>query len=235
MNLLLEQERRHLACEIHDELNGMFVAVRLKLEYTKNRLIPLPPQIRGGITDNISEAMQLVNEGCEIAHRIRHRLTPEAIEIVGLQGSTDNLIDNYNKLKTPCYFSITYQTKIPDLGPQVEIELYRIIQECLTNVVRHAAANAAYVKVFSQIIHKKEHLMILIRDDGGGFDQRRPVNGVGLSLIRERVYGIGATLHLISTIGHGTTVEIGLPIPTLQSHPPASRTTMINGEAKINL
>jgi signal transduction histidine kinase len=86
--------------------------------------------------------------------------------------------------------------------------VFRMVQEALTNVMRHASAQRAEVSV-----EIAENVEILVRDDGLGFDRTTPTSGVGLIGMRERAGALGGTLHVMSQRGAGTSVRLILPIP----------------------
>ena len=104
-----------------------------------------------------------------------------------------------------------YSGDLDNLSDALRITAYRVVQECLTNISRHAAAHEATLQVECATDAAGSKLTIAVEDDGKGFDPERS-EGFGLSGMRERVQGLGGTFELESSIGNGTRIAVRIPV-----------------------
>jgi len=207
-----ESERRRIAAELHDSIGQSLAMI-------KNRIV----QSAENITDEntrqqlnliTAQTTQTIGEVREISYNLR----PYLLENLGLTKAVKSLL---NKIAETGQIKI--QIKLDDVDdlfePDAEMSIYRIIQENLTNILKHAAATEAQV-----LLKKSErNLTILISDDGNGFDPKAANNkvydkgGFGLLGISERVKMLGGTQEIESEIGGGTNVLIKIPLPQKSS------------------
>ncbi|MEZ5425512.1 MAG: two-component regulator propeller domain-containing protein [Pyrinomonadaceae bacterium] len=203
-----ESERRRIAAELHD-------SVGQSLAMIKNRVVQSSESIADKKTkqqlDLITEqTTQTIGEVREISYNLR----PYLLENLGLTRAVKSLL---NKVAETGQIKI--QTELDDVDDlfdaEAEMSIYRIIQENLTNILKHAEANEVQV-----LLKKSErNLTILISDDGKGFDINAVNNkdfekgGFGLLGISERVKMLGGTQEIESDIGEGTNVLIKIPLP----------------------
>lgn len=203
-NEMLEEEIKRIAHAVHDDAGQSLVAVHLALA-----------DLACGLgTEKQRQAAridQLVNEVEERLRHYSHELRPTALDDLGWVAAIRSLARTVSKrAKLP----VKVKTGVlKRLSGAVEIALYRIVQEVLTNTTKHAKARCVSIEVF----RKAGHLCCVIQDDGVGFDvlavranhQRR---GLGLLGIQERANSIGALLSIESAPGRGTRVQIRLPM-----------------------
>ncbi len=207
-----ESERRRIAAELHDSIGQSLAMI-------KNRVV----QSAENVTDEktrqqldliTAQTTQTIGEVREISYNLR----PYLLENLGLTKAVKSLL---NKIAETGQIKI--QIKLDDVDdlfePDAEMSIYRIIQENLTNILKHAAATEAQV-----LLKKSErNLTILISDDGKGFDSKAANNkdydkgGFGLLGISERVKMLGGTQEIESEIGGGTNVLIKIPLPQKSS------------------
>ena len=114
------------------------------------------------------------------------------------------------------FCSFEHGERLPELSPDINISVFRIVQEALTNVVKHAEARNVSVRLFASGSH--DALVLEIEDDGCGFDAARARRGLGLVGIEERVRAIGGSLRLAAAPGRGTRFEIIIPFKQEKSH-----------------
>lgn len=214
MNTLLEQERQHTSREIHDQLNALLVTIRLGLERLQKNIQKMaPPDPRLQETQNqITEILERVTQGYALARGIIHRLRPEVIDALGLRGALEEMIQSYNRLHTSCQFEYTFSLDVPDLGDEANIAIYRIVQEALTNVVKHAHATQVNVSVERQTKNGRDHVSISIEDNGLSFNPQRAVSGIGILSMRERARGLGGELKIMASPQSGTRVHAVIPV-----------------------
>jgi PAS domain S-box-containing protein len=201
-----EDERMRIARELHDELGQQMTALRLTLETLGAGAIDRP-DLRAQIETLQEMAQQL---DADVAFRVRG-IRPAILETRGLVAALREYGDNWSQhfgLPLRLHTNVTGDDRLP---PEVEGTMYRIMQEALNNVAKHA--RAGHVDVALE--RHADHLSLIVEDDGVGFD---PLNapdgthGLGLIGMRERAAIIGADLQIESAIDRGTTVFVRVPI-----------------------
>jgi two-component system sensor histidine kinase UhpB len=182
-----EAERARIARELHDEIGQSLTAAML--------------QIDRGQTD---EAREVVRASLEDVREIARRMRPEALDDLGLVSAVAALTLDVSQ-RTGLLVERELDPGLPDLSPEEELVVYRVAQESLTNVARHATARRAWVS----LRHAPAGLTLEVRDDGHGFEPAEAA-GTGLRGMRERALLVGAALEVESGDG-GTTVRLTLP------------------------
>ena len=204
--LAQEDERRRIARELHDQLGQQLTALRLTLEMVKAQSAGRN-ELRVQIETLEALALQLDQE---VAFRV-WELRPTVLEELGLQQALTNYVGNWSK-----HFGIraqlhTGQSTSERLTSEAETMMYRLAQEALNNVAKHARAD--HVDVVLE--RSSEHLSLIVEDNGVGFDvATAEADGHGLGLIgmRERAALVGADLQIESTPGRGPTVIVRAPV-----------------------
>ncbi|MES2048483.1 MAG: ATP-binding protein, partial [Pseudomonadota bacterium] len=135
---------------------------------------------------------------------------PEVLDMLGLQGAIEEMLRYFNTEPSTCRFELKAAGDFSRLENELAISAYRIIQEALSNVVKHAGATQVDISI---AIHQEENqLGIDINDNGRGFDTDALSSGIGITGMRERVYAFDGTFKLTSTAGSGTRLAITLPL-----------------------
>jgi two-component system, NarL family, sensor histidine kinase UhpB len=193
-----ESERLRSARELHDEVGQKLTAVLLQLDSVSH----------GGTT--LEEAREGVREGLEDVRFIARRLRPEALDHLGLSSALAALT---NKLRGASGVTIerSIDPSLPALPSDVELVVYRVAQEALTNVVRHAGCDHA--RLLLRRVGGGVELEVL--DAGRGFDAAGATEGAGIRGMRERALLLGAQLEIWSAPGSGTSVRLKCPAPPL--------------------
>jgi two-component system, NarL family, sensor histidine kinase UhpB len=198
-----EEERRRLARDLHDEVNQSLTAILLRLE----ALAQANPGVNTG---EVTELKRLVNQAMEELLTLARQLRPTALDDHGLMPAIETQLKRF-AARTGVEVKIESQGDPDTLPEDVQTAVYRILQEALANVGRHAAATAVSVEIDAH----DGHLEMRVRDDGAGFDPgalaRRangdgPGAGLGLSGMAERARLAGGELDVRSAPGGGTTV-----------------------------
>jgi two-component system, NarL family, sensor histidine kinase UhpB len=195
-----EGERLRIAQELHDEVGQRLTAVMLQLDDLSRR--------PGGPT--LGEAREGVRESLEEVRFIARRLRPEALDHLGLPSALAALT---NSLRGPSGITIqrSIDPSLPVLSADVELVIYRVAQEALTNVVRHAGCDEA--RLLLGRVGGGVELEVL--DAGRGFDAAVAAEGAGIRGMRERALLVGAQLEVWSSPGIGTSVRLRCPVPAL--------------------
>jgi two-component system sensor histidine kinase UhpB len=148
-----------------------------------------------------------VRESLDDVRRIARELRPEALDDLGLVNALIALCSRFDAQDGP-RIRRELPGKLPPLSPDVELVIYRVAQEGLTNVMRHASATTATLSIQASA----ERLVLSVRDDGRGMPRDVPRDTSGISGMRERAMLIGARLEIESDPAGGTTVQLIVPI-----------------------
>ncbi|VTU19885.1 Signal transduction histidine-protein kinase/phosphatase DegS [Variovorax sp. SRS16] len=210
-NRRLEEERRRIALEIHDSMNSALIVVRLKAQHIEH--LAAIGVLSEGAKD-IRQCAKDIAGSVEVlyasARAIAKQLRPEVIDMLGLLGALAELIRSYDEIHPDCRFVLAAPRALPELHGDDAITAYRLVQESLSNVVKHSNATSVHVDVKWQA-HRSAIVMKII-DNGVGFDpDASPEGGLGLIGMRERVLGVGGTMDLQAAKGSGTSVTFVVP------------------------
>jgi len=195
-----EEERSRLARDLHDGVGGLLSGVKLSMSNMKGNVF-LSEENAESFNNVILQLDQSIAE----LRRVSHNMMPEALIKYGLKEALENYCENINvsgKIK------VRLQTYGMDkrMEQSTEIIIYRMIQELLNNVIKHADAK----NVLIQLIRKDDHFNLTVEDDGKGFDVNEIENkrGAGLSNIKARAEYLNGNVDIVSKKGEGTSVNI---------------------------
>ena len=210
VNSIIEDERKSIAVEIHDELNASLIAVRLEAQSiamlaTKAPAGPEAEGIRAKAQAITKLALDLYANG----RRLVRRLRPEVLDMLGLHGAVEEMLRHYDS-GSGCRFAFHSEGDFSRLGNELAISAYRIVQEALSNVMKHAGASFAQVSLV--LDEEQDVLRIMVEDDGQGFEPALRSEGIGIIGMRERVYALRGAIAVHSAPQRGTTVAITLPL-----------------------
>lgn len=201
-----EEERRHLARELHDESGAMLTALQLCLQMATSNVQPGNESARS----EIQGASQIATELSDKMRQISTSLLPGVLDDLGLVAAVHWFIDRYGRQTGIDIQFFTDMSTDDRLSSQVEVIAYRIIQEALTNVARHAETSSATV-----LIDRADgSLVVHIIDDGCGFDPQDVAvrNRLGLHGMRERCLLVKGSLTVTSAPGEGTRISAIIPV-----------------------
>lgn len=200
----VEQERRYLARELHDELAQLLTALRIDLGWLRRKF----DASQSALTQRTLAMSEIVERIQSAVKRIAATLRPKILDERGLIPAIEALIREFSeRTGIPCRFSHRpEELAVPD--PQITM-LYRIAQEGLTNIVKHAQADEVTVL----LEETPKDIALSIRDNGKGLSEadQRKSNSFGLIGMRERVAAIHGTLSITSSANHGTLIMVRLP------------------------
>lgn len=200
-----EEERKFISQEIHDDFGQLLIALKIYLVHNMADLMEQYPKLQ-----QLTVGLKVkINEIIEKARKLSHKLAPPNLKYVGLSKAVRELVDTINVEKKLSIKFSHRMLKDVDLGGK-DIVLYRIIQEALSNIVKHAQAKNAEVS----LQYKKGKVYLRIKDDGKGFDPksfRKSSKSLGLSLMRERSRSAGGILQVKSAPGLGTQIRLNFP------------------------
>lgn len=205
-----EEERRRISRELHDELSQALTALKINLEVAQ-RVLPSDASAR--LQHALHEATGLAIQTLETARNLSLELHPAILDDLGLISALHWEVDRYEQRTGQEVHFKAEPLKI-SLEPEVELTVYRIITEALTNVARHAQAR--HVSIFLQV--QEQWLQAQVEDDGLGFDVGSRLaapagrQSLGLVSMRERAGLLGGELNVSSRPGQGTRVSLRLPL-----------------------
>jgi PAS domain S-box-containing protein len=204
-----EQERRRVARELHDELGQALTVLKINLVAIEERLSPKQRHLKA----NCEQMLSYIDTVIENVRRLSWDLSPSSLEDLGLSSALGYLVDETCR-NHQMQSAVVMDEIDPLFSPDTQINIYRIFQESLTNVVKHARASLVSVRV------KRENgkVSFMIGDNGRGFDLKRAISrqaarrSLGLTAMNERALMANGSLQISSRKGQGTTIKFTIPI-----------------------
>lgn len=189
-----EDERRRLARELHDEIAQLLTVIQMSLHH-----IDLD-------TPELRQANRLLVKTQEEIHRIIYDLRPSLLDDLGLASAMKSYADGHLK-KQGVNVSLEIEEGLPS-RPEVETVIFRIYQELITNILRHAGADHVSIELY----RRDDTLVLAVEDDGHGFDPEAKFEGAGITGMRERAALLNGTIQFDSEAGQGTHVVVEIPL-----------------------
>lgn len=204
----LEEERRAIARELHDELGQCVTAIK-----TIGTAIAAREQNnRNETRDNARTIVEVASHIYDVVHAMIRQLRPSALDHLGLNDAVAELVAQYRRQHPQLAIELTSEEGLNNFDENVNITVYRVIQECLTNAVKHADATHVNVGLALQA-GAPDRLQIRVSDDGKGMDSELAESQrFGIVGIRERVQAFGGDVRFESDPGAGTTIVATLPL-----------------------
>jgi signal transduction histidine kinase len=205
LNHTLEEEAKRIAHALHDEAGGILAAARIQLDMATQ---DLPPAALA----QLEVVRRLLDETGERLRHLSHELRPAVLDDLGLRKALDFLAQGISQ-RTGIKATVVGELRDRPAAA-VELAVYRVVQEALSNAVRHAG-KVSWLTV--RLRRQRGALHCVIQDDGAGFDVEATLGdksraGLGLLGMRERVHAVGGSLNIRSAPQEGTAVEILIPL-----------------------
>lgn len=203
LQALSEREKSELARKLHDELGGLLTAAKMDLSWLQSRLEGEAIQAR------LSQLGGVLDEAMDLKRRVVEELRPSLLDHFGLPTAVRAYVES-----TCAKAGLTLTTKIEhtceSMSKEAAIALFRVVQEGLSNIMRHARATTVKLEMTGD----ERHCAVMLADDGQGFDARSPQFrwSHGLMGMRQRAEALGGTLNVDSRVGGGTTLTIEVPV-----------------------
>jgi signal transduction histidine kinase len=199
-----EDERGHLARELHDELGALLTAAKLDVARIKSRLGVITPEA----AERIQHLIETLNSGIALKRRIVEDLRPSSLSHLGLVASLEILAREFEDRSG---LDIITDLEMVEIGGSAQLTVYRLVQESLTNMGKYAEATHAEISLHSF----DSYITVEVKDDGKGFDSMKVGSAShGLAGMRHRVEAAGGRLTVVSSPGEGTRIFAVLPKPT---------------------
>ncbi len=201
-----EEERKHLARELHDELGQCLTAIQADAELIRD----VAHNDRRVVTSAVA-IMDVSSRVYDVVHSMMHRLRPGILDNLGLVEALKDEIEAWKARNPATLCNFDYPNEQQLFDERTSITLYRIVQECLTNIAKHAQASTVSI----ELLETSENLLLKVIDDGAGFSLDTHLQtvgkGLGLTGMRERVNLLEGKMLLDSAPGKGTSIVISVP------------------------
>jgi len=199
-----EREKALLARELHDSLGGILTPAKMDLAWLESRLGSEPQY-----TERMKRLNTLIDQGIDLKRRIIENLRPSLLDHLGLASALQWYVDDTCRAaRLDCKMRIS--ERLERLPGDLEIAVFRLVQECLANTIKHAGAKAVELAVD----RADDGLRVCISDDGVGIadlDHARSMSH-GIAGMMQRMRSVGGTFDLVTHPGHGTRIEVFVPL-----------------------
>jgi len=207
----LEEERRNIARELHDELGQCVTAIKTMGTAIANRREGIPEETRRNAGTIVSVASHIY----DVVHGIIRQLRPSALDHLGLSEALREAVTTFQARHPNIKTELNLGPRIDGSGEDVNITVYRIVQECLTNVARHSQATRVAISVSRESVHgRNDTLRVRVQDNGKGLPKADAMAArrFGLMGMRERVQALDGQLEISGKPGEGVLVEAVVPL-----------------------
>lgn len=197
-----EKERQQIGMELHDNVNQILSASKLYLGMAedladnRDKFLQMSDTVRSYINNAITEIRKL-----------SHQLAPSFFKDISLNEVIQSLMVNMEEAQ-PFKIHLSIDEKANKISKEIQVNLYRIIQEQLTNITKHANASHCWIEISTE----KDQVVLSVRDDGQGFQPRKVKSGIGLENIKRRTKVFSGDFNLISAPGKGCEVRVSIPL-----------------------
>lgn len=200
----IEEARKALAQDLHDEFGQTLAALHLEAESLMNAM-PVELQEQRNRIDDLVDLIETLGDKIR---SISSDLRPDLLDDLGLVPTLRWYIDEFSTHRQDLHIDFQAVGFRKRFSSEIELALYRVFQEALNNVIKHARAARFNVT----LTYSHPNIIFILKDNGIGFDQERSTDGIGLLGMRERVVSAGGAIAIISGKGKGTTIRVELPV-----------------------
>ena len=216
-----ENERRHLARELHDELGQCITAIQADASIISERAPACDPHV----ATSAAAIQEVASHIYEVVHSMMQRLRPGMLDDLGLADTLGEEVGAWRDRRPDTVYELAIDADLGDLGEDLNITIYRVLQECLTNIAKYAKASHVTVRLTgadgfgagASGGERRHSVHLVIQDDGTGMDVTSCGPGLGLIGMRERVEGLNGRFTMESSPGQGTTIAVDLPLTPAES------------------
>ena len=203
-----EEDRKRVARDLHDQIGQILTAIKMDMTWMTRHL----PESEGAVLARLKESIQLINNGVKAVRTICSGLRPGVLDDLGLAAAIEWQASEFASRN-----GILCQVSVPPVDLHLDGDrataTFRIFQECMTNVIRHAQAKSVRVA----LVQEEENILLVVEDDGIGFSESglsNSLGSLGLLGMKERAQFCGGDVQISSFPGKGTTVTVRVPIDT---------------------
>ena len=196
-----ETERSRIAKDLHDGIGGLLSGVKISLANMQTRL-----GLKADDQLVFARSLDMLDGSVQELRRVAHAMMPPSLEVFGLKAALRDYVKSVDSMKTmKAVFQVMGEEH--KLASENELIVYRIVQELMNNILKHAQATECLI----QLAYLPDQLSITVEDDGNGFDSQLEKKGMGWINIRQRVEFLKGSLDLNTSEGNGTSVQINIP------------------------
>ncbi len=203
---MLEANQRHMAQELHDELGQSITAIKAR---AASLMHASPVNTEGAQT-----IVDICNHMYGVVRSMMNRLRPVVLDELGLVTAVERLVDDWNSIHENTFAALTINGKFDNIGDDISIHIYRIVQEALTNIAKHSRAGNVTILLQNSTDGR---ITLHIEDDGQGFDRQTRPLGMGLTGMQNRADSCNGNLSLVGIPGRGVKIDLVIPAATNQA------------------
>jgi signal transduction histidine kinase len=201
-----EEDRKQVARDLHDQIGQILTAIKMDMTWMTRHL----PETESMVLDRLAESIQLINNGVKAVRTICSGLRPGVLDDLGLAAAIEWQASEFASRN-----GILCEVSVPPVDLHLDGDrataTFRIFQECMTNVVRHAQAKMVSIT----LCQEEENILLVVKDNGIGFHESglpNALGSLGLLGMKERAQFCGGDMHISSSIGNGTIVTVRVPV-----------------------
>ena len=202
-----EDERQRLSQELHDELGQSLTAIKV-MAVTAGRAAGT----KTGIQQTTHAIVTICDHLMSVVRSMMHQLHPLVLTELGLKATMEDLLNHWSIRSPELKLTITCPDDVDDLEQKITIQIFRVVQECLTNIVRHAQASQATIKLEIEH-HPRKTLTLQVSDDGQGCAADKIKTGFGLLGMKERINSLGGEFTIQTQPQQGMSITATIPLP----------------------
>lgn len=207
-----EEERRHLARELHDELGQCITAIQADAETIRD----VAGRKDNLIDTSVKAILEVSAHLYDVVHCMIQRARPGVLDDLGLVVALEELVNDCRTRFPGVTYQLITRGELGALGEQINITLFRIVQECLTNIAKHASATRVSIELVAGTEEAQpagsEAVALIVRDNGRGMESAGNGRGLGIAGMRERVEALGGRFEIHGSPGGGVTVNASIPL-----------------------
>jgi PAS domain S-box-containing protein len=198
-----EEERKMVARDLHDDIGQILTTIKMDMAWAVRHL----PKSEDEVHERLAGSIEMINDGVQSVRRICSGLRPGILDDLGLAAAIEWQAKEFaSRTGIPCQVSVPLSELRLDTDRATAF--FRIFQECLTNVARHAEAHS----VCSSLNQQDESLMLVVEDDGKGFRESEVAGSLGVLGMKERAQVFGGSVQVSSSPGKGTKITVQIPV-----------------------
>ncbi|MGH8755843.1 MAG: histidine kinase, partial [Burkholderiales bacterium] len=208
--LLQEEERKSMARELHDELGQYLNAIKLDAVFIRDQTGDKAADVHS----SAESIVEISTRVFDVVRSMMRRLRPVALDELGLASALEHMVQIWRERLPSIVFTLSIETGLEGFGEALNITLYRLVQEALTNVAKHAQASNVNIVLNRPVPDGSgtDCILLSICDDGVGVDLRERKLGLGIVGMRERVEALGGRFEIDSASGCGLCLRAAIPI-----------------------
>lgn len=217
-----EFERKQIASDLHDEIGPCLFGIMVNAQSIEKVVCDVPADVRAGVGSRVKEIETNCDRLKATNRQVLKRLRPAALGKVTLKGLLEDLVNEFQRKQPEVTFATIFSNLERGYGEEIDITIYRCIQEAMTNALRHAAPSSVLVQLLHEGPRMQDdnqtsaaNLRLRILDNGSGIKRYSP-SGFGLATMRERVRAVEGEFDVGSNWPSGTIVAVKIPLPNAQ-------------------